>query len=105
MNKDTLIGPYIAAKSGHSRGATVDLTLVEQVNGHWQELDMGSAWDLFDEISNTDSNHITQPQQANRYLLKHLMAQAGFSAYDMEWWHFSLAEQPYSDTYFNFMIK
>ncbi len=105
LKKSTLIGPYIAAKSGHSRGATIDLTLVQMLHGQWSELDMGSPYDFLDPISNTDDKRISEEQKANRYLLKDLMEAEGFQAYDMEWWHFSLQPQPYPDTYFNFPVK
>ena len=105
LNKGSLIGPYIAAKSGHSRGATIDLTLTEYINGQWRELDMGGAYDFFDPISNTDNKGITKQQRKNRYILKQLMEAEGFSYYDMEWWHFSLQPQPYPNTYFNFPVK
>ncbi len=105
LAKNTLLGPYIAPKSGHSRGSTLDLTLVKKVEGQWLELDMGSSFDLFDSISNTDDKRITEQQSDNRLLLKRLMRASGFLAYDMEWWHFTLAEQVYPDSYFNFAVK
>jgi len=105
LAKSSLLGPYIAEKSGHSRGSTLDLTLVTKVKGQWLELDMGSAFDLFDPISNTDDKRISSEQRNNRLLLKNLMLAAGFSDYDMEWWHFTLAEQVYPESYFNFSVK
>lgn len=105
LDKSVLIGPYIAPRSGHSRGATVDLTLVKQVGEQWVELDMGTVFDFFDPISNTDNPTIVGEQRDNRQLLKHIMESAGFSAYDMEWWHFSLTQQPFPDTYFDFPVK
>ncbi|TMP86862.1 peptidase M15 [Pseudoalteromonas ruthenica] len=103
LDKGVLLGDYIAAKSGHSRGATVDLTLVDMASG--EELDMGSAFDMFDPISNTDDPRINAQQRKNRYLLRDLMTAQGFAPYAMEWWHFSLKPQPYPDTYFDFVVR
>ncbi|MFY8274734.1 M15 family metallopeptidase [Pseudoalteromonas sp. SSDWG2] len=103
LGKDELLGDYIAAKSGHSRGATVDLTLVDTHTG--KELDMGSAFDMFDTLSNTDDPRISDEQRKNRYTLKALMMAQGFAPYPMEWWHFSLTPQPYPNTYFDFVVK
>ncbi|GAA0369909.1 M15 family metallopeptidase [Bowmanella denitrificans] len=106
LGKDKLVGEYIAERSGHSRGATIDLTLVKQDGqGQWQELDMGSAFDMFDTLSNTDHPDISATQRANRYKLKELMEAQGFANYAMEWWHYSLVPQPYPDTYFDFPIE
>ncbi|PCJ50329.1 MAG: peptidase M15 [Gammaproteobacteria bacterium] len=105
LDKGSLIGPYIAAKSGHTRGATIDLTLTENIQGQWRELDMGGHYDFFDSISNTDDKRISKKQKKNRYILKQLMEAGGYSYYDMEWWHFSLQPQPYLDTYFNFPVN
>ncbi len=103
LGKDELLGGYIAAKSGHSRGATVDLTLVDNKTG--EELDMGSPFDMFDTLSNTDDPRVSETQRANRYLLRDIMVANGFAPYAMEWWHFSLKPQPYADTYFDFVVK
>lgn len=102
LNKDKLLGDYIAAKSGHSRGSTVDLTLVDSKG---KELDMGSVFDMFDTLSNTDDPRITPAQKANRYKLKELMTAQGFAPYSMEWWHFTYKPQAYPDTYFDFVVK
>lgn len=88
--KSNLVGPYIAAKSGHSKGYTLDLTLQKKLkNGHWQDLDMGEHFDLFDVLSNTDNKQISAQQRNNRYRLKEIMQAHGFSNYAMEWWHFT----------------
>ncbi|GAB3036377.1 M15 family metallopeptidase [Bowmanella dokdonensis] len=106
LGKDKLVGEYIAERSGHSRGATVDLTLSEKnQQGQWQELDMGSAFDMFDPLSNTDNPAVSDEQKHNRLLLKSLMEAQGFKNYPMEWWHYSLSPQPYPDTYFDFPVK
>ena len=94
---------YISKKSGHSRGSTVDLTIVSLKTRHI--LNMGSPYDLFDEKSQIDYQHITKNQHALRLLLKRRMEKHGFKSYDKEWWHFTLANEPYPDTYFNFPIE
>ncbi|MBQ8107960.1 MAG: M15 family metallopeptidase, partial [Ruminococcus sp.] len=79
---------YIAGQSSHSRGSTVDLTLVSMETG--KELDMGSPFDLFSEISHPDSTLVTQEQYDNRMLLRNAMIRSGFEPIDCEWWHFTL---------------
>ena len=81
---------YIARKSSHSRGSAVDLTLLEMETG--KELDMGSPFDYFGEISHPDYRGITEEQFENRMLLQHVMVRNGFATIDCEWWHFMLAE-------------
>jgi len=94
---------YIAEKSGHSRGSTVDLTLVEISSG--EELDMGSGFDFFGKISNHGTDLITEEQEKNRNILRDVMVEAGFEVYHEEWWHYKLKEEPYPDTYFDFPVK
>ena len=94
---------YIAQKSGHSRGATVDLTLVDRISG--QELDMGSPFDFFGPISHHGTPLITPAQSANRAILQTLMQENGFKPYAEEWWHYTLEDEPYPDTYFNFPVR
>ena len=94
---------YIASKSSHSRGSTVDLTLLDMQTG--KELDMGSPFDLFSEISHPDYQGITEEQYANRMLLQHAMMRGGFEPLDCEWWHFTLKNEPYPDTYFAFPVS
>ena len=93
---------FIAKQSSHSRGAAVDLTLYDLKTG--KDLDMGSGFDYFDEISYTDSNKITEGQRANRMLLKDLMESRGFKNFSQEWWHYSFRPEPYPDQYFYFDI-
>ena len=94
---------YIAARSGHSRGSTVDLTIVYRDEaGAAHELDMGSGYDFFGPISWPDSPAVTAQQRANRALLHNVMTSHGFNHYAREWWHFTLADEPYPDTYFDF---
>jgi muramoyltetrapeptide carboxypeptidase len=90
---------YIAARSGHTRGSTVDLTLCRLEDG--QPLDMGSAYDLFDEISWPSSDAVPAEARANRLLLRSLMLQNGFRPLKEEWWHFTLEGEPYPETYFD----
>ena len=94
---------YIASKSSHSRGSTVDLTLLDMRTG--KELDMGSPFDLFSEISHPDSAAVTPEQHDNRMLLQNVMVRNGFEPIDCEWWHFTLKDEPYPDTYFEFPVS
>ncbi|MBQ6322924.1 MAG: M15 family metallopeptidase [Lachnospiraceae bacterium] len=94
---------YIAKQSSHSRGSAVDLTLLDMKTG--KELDMGSPFDLFDEISHPDYRGITEEQYANRIILQHAMVRNGFLPIDCEWWHFCLKNEPYPDTYFEFPVS
>ena len=94
---------YIAAHSGHSRGSTVDLTLLDMQTG--TEVDMGSPFDLFDEISHPDYRGVTDEQFNNRMLLQKAMVRSGFLPLDCEWWHFTLKDEPYPDVYFEFPVS
>lgn len=88
---------YIAERSGHSRGSTVDLTI--------DGLDMGSSFDFFDEMSHAASEAVSPQARANRLLLRVLMESRGFRPYDKEWWHFTLEGEPYKDQYFDVPVK
>ena len=94
---------YILARSGHSRGSTVDLTLLNTMTG--KELDMGSPFDWFGDESHPDYAAITAEQKANRLILREAMLRHGFLPIDSEWWHFTLANEPYPDTYFDFPVR
>ena len=94
---------YIASKSGHSRGSTVDLTLLDMKTG--KEVDMGSPFDLFSEVSHPDYRGITDEQYENRMFLRNAMVRHGFVPIDCEWWHFTLENEPYPDTYFEFPVS
>ena len=94
---------YIARQSGHSRGSTVDVTLLDMNTG--KELDMGGPFDLFSEVSHPDCREITEEQYENRLTLRQAMLRSGFSPIDCEWWHFSLTDEPYPDTYFEFPVS
>ena len=94
---------YIAKRSSHSRGSTVDLTLLDMRTG--QELDMGSPFDLFSERSHPDCRAVTDEQYENRMFLRTAMLRGGFAPLDCEWWHFTLKDEPYPDTYFEFPVS
>jgi D-alanyl-D-alanine dipeptidase len=118
---------YIATKSGHSRGSTVDLTLVKRpparqeryhrgdklrsctkprrVRFRDNSIDMGTGYDCFDTKSHPFSPHVTKKQRANRMKLRDAMLAAGFKGLNTEWWHFTLREEPYPDTYFDFPVR
>jgi D-alanyl-D-alanine dipeptidase len=93
---------YVAAKSAHSRGSTVDLTLYHLATGELAA--MGGDHDLMDPISHHGAQGITPIETANRQHLRSIMEACGFSSYDLEWWHYSLKDEPYPDTYFDFPI-
>lgn len=99
---DLLKGDYIMAKSGHTRGSTVDLTIIKRDGGF---VDMGGTFDLFSEISHPDYKNLTDEQKNNRKILRDAMIKAGFKGLDSEWWHFTLKAEPYKDTYFNFDVE
>ena len=94
---------YIAKQSSHSRGSAVDLTLLDMRTG--KELDMGSPFDLFSEVSHPDYKGITEEQYHNRMILRRSMMRNGFLPIDCEWWHFSLKNEPYPETYFEFPVS
>jgi D-alanyl-D-alanine dipeptidase len=94
---------YIAAKSGHSRGGTVDLTLVNLADG--RELPMGTPFDFFGPESWPDHPGLPAAERANRLLLRQVMTRHGFRPLREEWWHFTLENEPYPDRYFNFPLE
>ncbi|MBO4779117.1 MAG: M15 family metallopeptidase [Selenomonadaceae bacterium] len=93
---------YIDAKSGHSRGSTIDLTLFDMKTG--KEVDMGGTFDYFGELSHPDYKKITKAQYNNRMILRDAMTKHGFKPLEEEWWHFTLKDEPYPDTYFTFPV-
>jgi D-alanyl-D-alanine dipeptidase len=101
--KDLFKLGYIAERSGHSRGSTIDLTLVDRSTG--EEIDMGSPFDLFDTLSNHGSKEINEAQEYNRSILRNAMFAAGFTTIPEEWWHFTLIAEPFPDSYFNFPVR
>jgi zinc D-Ala-D-Ala dipeptidase len=120
------IDGYIAEKSGHSRGSTIDLTIVPlplcsqpefEVNNQCEcykpiderfrdnSIDMGTGFDCFNELSHTENQSLSYKQRANRLLLVSLMEKYGFKNLSEEWWHFTLKNEPFPDTYFDFDIE
>ncbi|WP_199043279.1 D-Ala-D-Ala dipeptidase VanX [Glycomyces salinus] len=93
---------YIAAKSGHSRGGTVDLTLYHLGTG--EPAAMGGDHDLMDPISHHGAEGITRAEDRNRRHLRSVMESCGFRPYDCEWWHYTLEDEPFPDTYFDFPV-
>ena len=94
---------YIYARSSHSRGSTVDLTLLDAATG--KELDMGSPFDWFGEESHPDYPCPLYRQSENRKILHNAMVRHGFEGLDSEWWHFTLRNEPYPNTYFDFPVQ
>lgn len=94
---------YIASRSGHSRGSTVDVTLYDVHNDC--DVDMGGTFDYFGYRSHPDYPNLTERQRNNRNLLRNVMLNHGFHGIDTEWWHFTLNNEPYPQSYFNFAVK
>lgn len=104
LEKEVLIPQgYIAEHSGHSRGSTVDLTLFDMKTGN--DADMGGAFDYFGELSHPDYRGITDEQFQNRMILRNAMLAHGFRPLAEEWWHFTLGNEPFPDTYFTFPVS
>jgi len=93
---------YIARRSGHSRGSTIDLTLI---NANGVLLDVGGEFDWFSPVSGHAYANLSPVQKQNRAYLKRVMEEAGFAPYSEEWWHYRLKDEPYPDTYFDFVIE
>ena len=96
---------YISKRSSHSRGRALDLTLFDMKAG--KEVDMGSPFDLFSEVSHPDYRgiKITDEQYDNRMILQKAMVRNGFEPFECEWWHFRLEKEPYPDTFFEFPVS
>ncbi|MFG2105163.1 M15 family metallopeptidase [Micromonospora echinaurantiaca] len=114
---------YIGTPTSHSRGSTLDLTLVDvpapsqppyapgrplvpctaPVGQRFADnsVDMGTGFDCFDSLAHTDDPRVTDSARENRRLLRRLMSDAGFVNYDREWWHYRYRDEPYPDTYFD----
>ena len=104
LEKDVLFPQgYIMEHSGHSRGSTVDLTLFDM--GAGKEVDMGGTFDYFGELSHPDYTDLTEEQYKSRMLLREVMMKYGFRPLPEEWWHFTLENEPYPDTYFTFPVS
>ena len=101
---------YLAEQSSHSRGSTVDLTIAvakKEANGrtYYQELEMGTSFDFFDEMAHTKANNISDLAKKNREFFVSLMEKHGFENYPFEWWHFTLKNEPFPNDYFNFPVQ
>ncbi|WP_185217597.1 M15 family metallopeptidase [Sphingobacterium mizutaii] len=94
---------YIAEKSGHSRGSTIDLTIINLKDK--KELDMGTGFDYFGEPSHHDYSNLSPLQKANRKLIKDIMEKHGFKSIEEEWWHYTLKNEPFKDQYFDFKVR
>ncbi len=94
---------YVAKRSGHTRGSTIDLTIINLETK--EELNMGSPWDFFGPVSHHDTDMVSQFHTDNRNKLRSLMLQYGFKEYANEWWHYTLKDEPYPDTYFDFNVE
>lgn len=94
---------YIASKSGHSRGSTIDLTIIDLKTK--KELDMGTIFDLLGPQSAHNYTGVNSTQKKNRQMLKSVMEKYGFKPYDKEWWHYTYSNEPYKETYFDFVIE
>jgi zinc D-Ala-D-Ala dipeptidase len=105
--RDLFRDGYIADRSGHSRGSTVDLTLVHLADDGREaaELDMGTPFDLFSARSSPSSTRVGDQARTNRVLLAQAMRRRGFRPYDKEWWHFTLAAEPLPHRYFDFPVR
>ena len=102
QKSDLLAGSYISSKSGHTRGSTIDLTIVKMDGS---SVDMGGTFDLFSEVSHPKYPNLTKAQKQNRKILHDAMLKAGFRGLYSEWWHYTLRDEPYKDTYFNFDVE
>ena len=105
LEKARLLDGYIAETSGHSRGATLDVTLVRCADGDCVELDMGTPFDFFDPRANTAHASITDEQRRHREQLVQAMARHGFQNYAMEWWHFTFRPEPTPRTAYDVPIR
>lgn len=101
--KEIIDKEFIVKHSSHSSGSTIDLTLFDIKQN--TDLDMGSDFDMFDDISYSHTNKITKIQQRNRDLLINTMTKYGFINYEKEWWHFTLKNEPFKNIYFNFKVS
>ncbi len=102
QKQDLVKGNYVATKSSHTRGSTVDLTIIRKDGS---AVDMGGTFDLFSEISHPDYPKVTETQKQNREILRNAMLKAGFKGIDSEWWHYTYKDEPYKDTYFDFDVE
>jgi len=105
LDKRDLLGDYISPTSGHSRGATVDLGLLELREDRFEPMDMGTPFDFFDETAHTASPNVSARQRSNRELLRSAMRREGFENYPLEWWHYTYKPEPTPKTAFDFPVR
>ncbi|MGJ4801800.1 M15 family metallopeptidase [Luteimonas sp. SDU82] len=105
LDKASLVPGYISDRSGHSKGATVDLSLLDCRSGRCESLDMGTDYDFFDPRANTDHSGITPAQRRARTQLRDVMARHGFENYPMEWWHYSFRMEPPPEAFHDVPIR
>jgi D-alanyl-D-alanine dipeptidase len=105
IDKHALLGDYISPTSGHSRGATLDLTLMRCDGDHCAPLDMGTEFDFFDVSAHTDWPGAGASQRQNRQRLRDAMLREGFQNYPLEWWHYTLKPEPAPDTAYDFPVR
>ena len=106
--EDLFRAGYISLQSAHSRGSTVDVTLVDILpgpDGNLRERDMGTRFDFFSPYSAPSDRRVSEEARSNRRLLADAMRKSGFIPYGKEWWHFTLAHEPFPQTYFDFEVK
>jgi D-alanyl-D-alanine dipeptidase len=95
---------YIVRRSSHTRGSTVDVTIVDTADNQVRYLDFGTPFDFMDELSHPANKNVSKAGYNNRHILKNLMAEFGFLGISQEWWHFTLENEPFPQTYFNFEV-
>ena len=107
LDKRELLGDYISPTSGHSRGATLDLTLMrcDAAGSACAPVDMGTEFDFFDTAAHTDAPQASTAQRANRHRLRTAMERAGFRNYPLEWWHYTLDPEPEPRRFYDFVIR
>lgn len=101
--KDFFTLGYAGKKSSHTRGSTADLTIIRLDDN--SELDMGTVFDFMDPLSHPNNKDVSKTAYENRMKLADLMIKNGFDPYPLEWWHFTLVNEPFPDTYFDFLIE
>lgn len=102
--KDFFKMGYIARQSSHSRGSTIDLTIVDQMNAQRYPLDMGTPFDFMDPLSHPDNRDVADEIYHNRQFLRRFMHDNGWQGINEEWWHFTFKDEPFPETYFNFPV-
>ena len=105
IDKPALFPDYISPQSRHSRGATVDLTVLRCEGERCTPLDMGTGFDSFSLRAHTDAGGITPEQRANRQLLVQAMQRRGFENYSFEWWHYTFKPEPTPDVAYDFVVR